>query len=92
MSWSVNASGTPEEVKTALQDEFASPLDDTNGLPDAGEKETVRKVSDAIMHTLDTFDPEKLVTVSASGHMGFDNLDTKTGTYQSVSMSIAPAR
>jgi hypothetical protein len=91
MSWSVGAQGKPEEVKAKLADDFSYPLaDGSAGLDDASEKETVRLVKAMIEQCLGTFDPTKAVTVSASGHMGFDNWDTKAGAYQEVSLSIRP--
>lgn len=91
MSWSVNASGTPATVKTELNRQFSYPLADAPaGLADEGERETVRRVSDAISQCLNTFDPTKVVNVSANGHMGYGDWDAKTGAYQNVSISIAP--
>ena len=36
------------------------------------------------------FGPERSVSVTANGHMGFADWDAKTGGYQSVSLSITP--
>ncbi len=93
MSWSVSAKGTVAEVKTELDRQFAYPLASgaAGGLADDGERETVRLVRDTITQCLETFDPEKKVAVSANGHMGFDNWDTKAGRNQTVSVSIQPS-
>jgi hypothetical protein len=91
MSWSVSASGAPEQVKTLLDQQFAYPLADAPaGLPDENEKETVRRVQGAIYQCLETFGPEKTVSVSAYGHMGYADYNTKEGAYQNVSVTITP--
>ena len=91
MSWSVSATGKPAEVKAELEHQFSYPLADAPaGLSDEGEKETVRRTADMVGQCLSTFDPEKPVRVTASGHMGFNNWDTKEGAYQSVNVSISP--
>lgn len=87
MSWSVSASGPVAEVQESLQKQFSYPLDEKSGLPDPGERETVRRVAETIYQCLGTFGREK-VTVSAFGHMGYANYDTKAGGYQEVSVSI----
>ncbi len=92
MSWSVSASGKIADVKVELERQFLWPLaDKPAGLSDEGERETVRRVRDTITQCLETFDPERPVSVSANGHMGFENWDTKAGAYQNVSVSIQPA-
>ena len=89
MSWGVNAIGKIEDVKTELDRQFASPLADAPaGLADEGERETVRRVRETITQCLETFGAERTVTVTASGHMGFENWDTKAGAYQEVNVSI----
>ena len=89
MSWSVSATGKIGEVRENLKKQFAYPLAEAPaGLADEGEKETVRKVSAMIDQCLGTFDPERKVVVSAFGHMGFSNWDTKAGPYQDVTVSI----
>jgi hypothetical protein len=89
MSWSVSASGTPEEVLASLDRQFAYPLaEGLAGLADAGEQQTVRLIYQAIKQCLGTFDPERPVAVSANGHMGFSDWETKTSPYQQVSLSI----
>ena len=91
MSWSVNASGKPSDVKAELDTQFAHPLADAPaGLSDEGERETVRRIRETITQCLETFDPEKAVAVSAYGHMGFASWDTKAGAYQEVSLTIRP--
>ncbi len=91
MSWSVNAKGTPAEVKAALEVSFSGPLAaKPAGLSDDGERETVRRIHETIVQCLETFAPEKTVSVSANGHIGFENWDTKTGAAQNVSLTIQP--
>jgi hypothetical protein len=91
MSWSVSTKGTVADVKTELERQFSYPLAATpGGLCDEGERETVRRVQGMIAQCLDTFGPEKTVGVSASGHMGFENWDTKAGAFQVVAVSIQP--
>lgn len=91
MSWSVSATGKPAEVKAELHRQLASgPLaEKPAGLSDDGERETVRRIGETISQCVETFDPDKGVSVSANGHMGFQNYDTKAGAYQNVSLSIA---
>ena len=91
MSWSVNATGKILDVQAELAKQFAYPLaDKPAGLADDGERETVHRIHVMISQCLDTFGPEKTVTVSAYGHMGFENYDTKAGAYQEVTISIKP--
>jgi hypothetical protein len=92
MSWSVSASGKPAQVKAELDRQFSYPLaEGSYGLADAGERETVRRVSETITQCLETFGEEKSVSVSAYGHMGWDSYDTNAGAYQQVTVSIGPA-
>ena len=89
MSWGVNASGKIEDVVTELARQFAMPLaEPPAGLSDEGERETVKLVSDVIEQCLGTFAPDRLVTVSANGHMGYNDWDKRDGAYQQVSLSI----
>lgn len=91
MSWSVSTSGKIGDVKTELNRQFAYPLaEPPAGLTDAGERETVRQIADTISQCLETFDAEKTVEVSASGHMGFSSWETKAGAYQEVNLKIVP--
>jgi hypothetical protein len=91
MSWSVSASGTPAEVRGRLSEQFKGPLaEKPAGLNDDGERETVRLIAETIEQCLGTFDPQKTVSVSASGHMGSEGYTTKAGAYQNVSLSITP--
>jgi len=83
MSWSISSTGKAKDVAV----EIAAQAGKIN-LSDAGEMETVAKVADTIAQTLSTFDPEKPVSVAASGHMGFSDWEKKTGQYQNVSLSI----
>jgi hypothetical protein len=91
MSWSVSASGKIADVKVELDRQFQYPLaPGPAGLSDEGERETVRRVSETITQILETFGPDKTVVVTANGHMGFANWDTKEGAYQEVNVSIKP--
>jgi hypothetical protein len=91
MSWSVSTRGSVAEVRAELERQFSYPLADAPaGLPDEGERETVRRIRDTISQCLETFGPDKQVTVSANGHMGFDNWDSRAGAYQQVNVSIQP--
>ena len=89
MSWSVSANGTVADVKAELEKQFAYPLAAVpGGLTDEGERETVRRIKETITQCLETFGPEKKVSVSANGHMGFQDWPTKAGAYQEVTVSI----
>ena len=89
MSWSVSASGNPEEVKTELARQFAGPLaEKPAGITDDGERETIKRISETIAQILETFAPERTVKVVAYGSMAFDNWDTKTGARQTVNLSV----
>lgn len=91
MSWSVSATGTPAEVRGQLSEQFKGPLaEKPAGLSDDGERETVQRIHETIEQVLATFGPEIKVSVSAVGHMGFENWDTKAGAYQNVSLTIKP--
>jgi len=91
MSWSVNASGKIADARGQLNEQFKGPLaDKPAGLADDGERQTVRMIQESIDQCLSTFGPEKTVHVSAFGHMGFGNWDTKEGGYQEVTVSIKP--
>ena len=91
MSWSVNGSGTPAEVRGQLSEQFKGPLaEKPSGLSDDGERVTVQKTSDLLEQILATFDPEVKLSVSAYGHMGFADWDKKTGCYQSVNIAVSP--
>lgn len=91
MSWSVSASGTVVDVKAELDRQFAYPLaDPPAGLADDGERETVRRIRETIIQCVETFGAERLVSVSAFGHMGFAKWETKEGGYQEVTVTIKP--
>ena len=91
MSWSVNATGTPAEVRGQLSEQFKGPLaEKPAGLSDDGERETVRRIHETIEQVLATFGPDKKVSVSANGSMGFENWETTTGAYQNVNLTIKP--
>jgi hypothetical protein len=59
-------------------------------LRDEGERETVRRIHETITQCLETFGPQRTVSVTANGHMGYANYDTKEGAYQTVNVSIQP--
>lgn len=89
MSWSVSGSGKIDDVVEELSKQFAHPLaEPPAGLQVEGERETVKMVSDVIMQCLGTFAHDRLVTVNAHGHMGYNNWDVKDGAYQEVTLSI----
>jgi len=91
MSWSVSATGLPGNVKSELEKQFAYPLADAPaGLTDEGERETVRRIRDTISQILETFAPERELSVSASGHISFSDWDSKAGCSQTVLLSIVP--
>ncbi len=91
MSWSVSTSGKIADVQAELDRQFAWALADAPaGLQNGDEKETVRQVVNTIAQVLRTFDPEKSVTVSAGGHISFDDYSTCAGAVQTVSVSIKP--
>jgi 1-aminocyclopropane-1-carboxylate deaminase/D-cysteine desulfhydrase-like pyridoxal-dependent ACC family enzyme len=93
MSWSVNASGTPAEVRGQLSTQFKVPLAEGDaGLSDLGEKQSVQQVSELLEQVLTTFDPENTLAVSASGHMGYSNYEKKTGAYQAITIIVGPAQ
>lgn len=91
MSWSVNATGTPAEVRGQISEQFKGPLaEKPAGLADDGERESVKLVHELIEQVLATFDTEKRVSVHANGHTGYADWDAKTGAYQNVKLTITP--
>lgn len=91
MSWSVNAVGTPAEVRGQLSEQFKYPLaDKPAGLDDNEERATVAFVSDLLEQITTTYDAEAKLSVSAYGHMSFDNYVTRAGARQSVSFTVTP--
>lgn len=91
MSWSVNGSGTPAEVRGQISEQFKHPLAEAPaGLSDEGERQTVQQVADLCEQILSTVDPNNQVSVSAHGHMGFSDWGTKEGCYQSVNIAVTP--
>jgi len=97
MSWGIKEVGNIADLKLKLAKAFSGPATPTSaagpladppaGLEDDGERATVQGVSDVIGQCLSTFDPLKVVLVTASGHLGRDQ---KGGAYQSVNLSIQP--
>jgi len=91
MSWSVNASGKVADVRGSLSEQFKGPLaEKPAGLYDDGERKTVEMIRDALDQCLSTFGPDRTAIVSAFGHMGFSDYETKAGGYQEVTVSIKP--
>ena len=89
MSWSVSACGPAVKAAEQLEQQF-----EKIKLTDPGEQETVQKVRALVSQTLATIDPEKPVSVSASGSMGYKEWCQSTrphvGPYQSVDLKISP--
>ena len=85
MSWSLAGSGKAKDLIPYLQKQVQNVK-----LSDAGEQETVKLVGGMLEQALGTFDPERLVVVSASGSMGYANYSTKTSRYQSFNISVQP--
>ncbi len=84
MSWSVNASGKPADVRGRLSEQFKGPLaEKPAGLADDGERKTVEMIRDSVDQCLSTFGADKTVSVIASGHM-------EEGHYPLVNVSIRP--
>lgn len=91
MSWSVNSTGSPAEVRGQLSEQFKGPLaEKPRGLSDDGERETVQKIAELIEQILSTFDPGRNVSISASGHIVFGDWENKTGGYQTVNLTVIP--
>ena len=89
MSWSVNARGTIDYVKTELIRQFEYPLAESpRGLLDDGEKDTVRRVKETIFQCLDTFDQGSEVDVSAYGHATQHAANPKRIARQQVTLKI----
>ena len=89
MSWSVNASGKVEDVVEDLAKQFSMPLaEPPAGLSNEDERETVKLVSDVVEQCLGTFAADRLVKVSANGHMGYNDWDRRDGAYQEVRVEI----
>ena len=85
MSWSVSASGQAAKAAEQLEQQF-----ERIKMNDEGEQETVQHVRKLVAQTLATIEPDKLISVAASGSMGFNDWQKKTGPYQSVDLKIAP--
>lgn len=89
MSWSINASGKVDDVVESIVEQFAMPLaEPPAGLTDEGERETVKMVSDLVDQCLGTFGKDRLVRVSASGHLGYNDWEKKDSAYQEVRVEI----
>lgn len=91
MSWSVSRTGKPGEIIPQLEKDFSYPLaQPPAGLSDQGERDTVELVKDLVDQCLGTFDPTKDVSVSANGHISFDDYNKKTGARQTIHIAIEP--
>lgn len=82
-AWRVYAVGPAAKVAKQLARDFKQIK-----MYDEGEQETVQHVHRLVAQTLGTIDPEKTVSVTASGSMGFKDWKNKTGPYQSVDLKI----
>ncbi len=89
MSWSVSACGPAAKAAEQLEQQF-----DKIKLTDPGEQATVQNLRALVAQTLATIDPEKPVSVSASGSMGYKKWGTSKepneGPFQSVDLKISP--
>jgi len=85
MSWSVSACGPAAKAAEQLEQQFTKIT-----CTDPGEQETVQKVRALVAQTLATIDPEKLVNVTGSGSMGYEEWSSHVGPYQSVDLKISP--
>ena len=85
MSWSVSGTGPAQTVAPQIEKQIAAV-----NLNDAGEMETVKLVGGLISQALGTFDPEKPVSVQASGSMGYKDWSAKTGPFQSFKIEVNP--
>ena len=85
MSWSVSACGPAAKAAEQLEQQFTK-----INCTDPGEQETVKGTRAVVAQTLATIDPDKVVSVTASGSMGYADYGTKAKPYQSVDLEIAP--
>ena len=90
MSWSVSACGPAAKAAEQLEQQFTK-----INCTDPGEQETVQKVRALVSQTLATIDPEKLVTVTGSGSMGYKEWSSQStrphvGRFQTVDLKISP--
>ena len=85
MSWSVSACGPAAKAAEQLEKQFAR-----INCADPGEQETVRGVRAVVSQTLATVDPDKVVSVTAQGSMGYEDSGTKAKPFQYVELKIAP--
>ena len=83
MSWSVSAEGKSADVAESLSKRFEEFV-----FQDDGECGTVRLVGQTIKQCLGTFGPDRNVKVTAYGHMGYSNWDTKKNPGQNVHLKI----
>jgi hypothetical protein len=85
MSWSLSSAGKAVAVAAQIADQISK-----ISLSDAGEMETVKLIGDLLAQTLTTYDPDKLVSVAAAGHMGYANYTDKSGPYQQFGLKVDP--
>ncbi len=85
MSWSISSTGKAAAVAAQIATQVASIK-----LTDAGEMQTVGHVGALLAQSLGTFDPERLVSVSANGLMSFADWATKVGPYQQFNIKVEP--
>jgi hypothetical protein len=92
MSWSIQAAGaTPYEALAQVQEQVKWSLaPKPHGLDHDGERESVHRVVETIFQVLRTYDQTAGVSVSASGHISFDDYETKSGARQFVRLDIQP--
>lgn len=85
MSWSVASSGKAIDVQLQIAKQI-----DSVKLNDEGEMRTVKLVGSLLAQALGTFAPERLVKVTASGSMGWQDYQAKSSAYQNFTISVEP--
>ena len=85
MSWSLSGTGPAAQLLPQIAKQVAAV-----NLNDPGEMESVRLVGELLAQTLGTFDPDKPVSVQASGSMGYKDWQAKTGPFQSYKIEVMP--
>ena len=93
MSWGVSACGFASKIAAQLEEQFSK-----INCTDPGEQETVQNVRACVAQTLATIEPDKAVSVMASGSMGYQKwglgvnhpTSPHVGPYQSVDLKISP--
>ena len=91
MSWSVSVSGTPAEVREQLARQVEALLAaPPAGLAGDAERATVKKVNELAGEVLDALDPERTLTIVASGFSTYGDPETKRGAFQSIDITVRP--